>query len=770
MGLSYRRAMDSTLPTDVRWGRYERRVALGRGGMGQVYLARDLELDRDVAVKVLRADRRRLAERFRAEAEVLSTLSHPGIVPVYDTGEADDGVPYLVMKRIVGRSLRQLLDSPDRPGLHALLQTFERVCDAIGFAHRKGVLHRDLKPANIMVGDDGDAVVLDWGTARVGGRMRRARAIGDETPPGSIVGTPGYLAPEVAEGSVDRHGPPSDVFGLGSILYEMLTHTFAVKGPDRVLNTLIAPIEHPKKLRPEIDQALADLCMRCLARDPDARFPDAGALGLAVRAWRDLDAKRQEALRRLQRAMGHLDLWKSRRERLARLRREVDELVVELPRVAPLNHPAKVYYEGVRRQMLDVAAVVAASFAEVEAAVQQALTILPELVEGHALLADAYLMRYLDEEELGNIQQMTYWHMRLKMHDDGTRLAWLERPALITMDTPRPGAHVYAMRWLEDGIAWAVDEQRVELGYTPLRAAPLAPGSWLVFVQAPGRAPTRLSLKVTRGQELVLPDVRVLTDEEVGFGEWCYVPASPWTRGGDPDVSYPRPAERMWGEGFLIRRHATTAAEYAEFLAHLFATSGDWAARVPRNAGAPMWPGEPPFRFPLTDVHGDRWEGSFPVCGVSHADAEAYAAFRGARLIGDDEYEQAARGGDGRRYPWGDRYDPAVCKGAETRAGRPLPEPVGTVVTDRSPYGVYDLGGSMRTWCRGESFQGEDRLRPVRGGQWGGFERLSRAANRYGYEPAAVTTFIGIRLARPLPPVQPAARPEPPGPSAGPVA
>ena len=295
------------------------------------------------------------------------------------------------------------------------------------------------------------------------------------------------------------------------------------------------------------------------------------------------------------------------------------------------------------------------------------------------------------------------------------------------------------------------------MGVTPLHEAIVPAGSWVIELHHAERPVVRLPILLSRGERVVFErPVPLLTEEELGGDEWVHVPEGPWLRGGDPSVSYPRPGERVWGGGFLVRRHATTAAEYAEFLAHLAAKGEDWSARAPRlltggrQEAWVMWPGDPPFSFPLTDVHGDEWPGDYPIMGVSHHDARAYAAWRGARLLLDDEYEQAARGADGRAFVWGDEWDGAACKCAETRLGRPLPEPVGAVPTDRSVYGVCDLAGSMRTWCDVPANRTHEVLRLVRGGQWSGFERLARTCNRYYVEPEAVQTFLGVRLARSL--------------------
>src|SRR6187402_819257 len=190
--------------------RYEVTGVAGYGGMGTVYIARDHVLDRDVAVKVLDiADASgSRAARLQREAHILAKLDHPGIVPVHDAGTLEDGRAFYVMKLVKGRRLDDLLR--DRLPLANRLSVFDRILDAVAFAHAHGVVHRDLKPENVMVGRFGEVYVMDWGVAQDGGI--------DAEP--AVVGTPGFMPPEQAQaGGVD---PRADVFALGALLQLMI--------------------------------------------------------------------------------------------------------------------------------------------------------------------------------------------------------------------------------------------------------------------------------------------------------------------------------------------------------------------------------------------------------------------------------------------------------------------------------------------------------------------------------------------------------------------
>jgi serine/threonine protein kinase len=223
---------------DLSATRYEALGVLGRGGMGTVYRARDRELDRDVALKVIGPmEGDGTVTRLRNEARVLARLEHPGLVPVHDFGTLPDGRVFYVMRLVRGQRLDE--HARQERSLPARLRLFERVCEAVAFAHAQGVLHRDLKPANVMVGPFGEVLVLDWGLAKLveqrptagwpaSGPIEPAGpavALADaptRTQPGTVLGTPGYMAPEQARGEVDRLDQRADVYALGAMLRFLL--------------------------------------------------------------------------------------------------------------------------------------------------------------------------------------------------------------------------------------------------------------------------------------------------------------------------------------------------------------------------------------------------------------------------------------------------------------------------------------------------------------------------------------------------------------------
>jgi serine/threonine protein kinase len=269
---------------DCTGTRYRLVEKIGQGGMGSVYLAHDRELDRPVALKVL-ADGHstpELQRRIAKEALVLACLEHPGIVPIHDFGVLPDGRVYYVMKLVRGRRLDELVHL-GRP-LPEMLRDFEKICQAVAFAHAQGVIHRDLKPQNIMVGAFGELLVMDWGVAKLledsGAPVTPpTSALGDaacgtsgNTLPGTVLGTPGYMAPEQAWGEVDKIDERSDVYALGAILYFLLAGQAPRSIPprDKLESNDLLP---PRYLRSSIPRPLEAICLKALALDKRHRYP-----------------------------------------------------------------------------------------------------------------------------------------------------------------------------------------------------------------------------------------------------------------------------------------------------------------------------------------------------------------------------------------------------------------------------------------------------------------------------------------------------------------
>jgi serine/threonine protein kinase len=303
--------------------RYRIIRAHARGALGEVFLARDEELKREVALKEIQeryADDPGSRSRFIVEAEVTGGLEHPGIVPVYGLGHHPDGRPYYAMRFVRGGCLKEAIDRHYRVGgprpdpveqaiaFRKLLARFLGVCNAIAYAHSRGVLHRDLKPGNVMLGPYGETLVVDWGLAKSMAETLEGsdvptdlidheegflRPMSDESSPsatmkGSIVGTPAFMSPEQARGDLDCLGPMSDVYSLGATLYYLLTGKVAFEGRDveDILRRVKAgEFPPPGKVRKGVPRALEAIALKAMSLRPEDRYPTAKGLATDVEQW-----------------------------------------------------------------------------------------------------------------------------------------------------------------------------------------------------------------------------------------------------------------------------------------------------------------------------------------------------------------------------------------------------------------------------------------------------------------------------------------------------
>jgi len=740
--------------------RYQHLGLIGTGGMGDVYLAYDHDLCRRVAIKRIKAKDRvnqAMVQRFLEEAQATGQLEHPSIVPVYDFGQLSDGNYYYTMRYVQGRPLESVLknlrkgDPDDKAefGVIRFLQLLDNVAMAVHFAHEKGVVHRDLKPSNLMLGEYGEIFVMDWGLARILGR--------DETDASGnrkkrLVGTPAYMSPEQASG-LDA-GPESDIFALGVIMYRCLTLRAPFHGMN--LEALLGDIRRarPAPMRrfntavpPELDR----IVMRALAREPADRFGTAREFRDALQGFLEGIAERR---RRRQRATGAAQDGEVRarryieqRNELIKTERRLREVDANTPGWYPLERKTELIQ--LRREAEERVAEAEHSFSDAVESLSKALGHDGSLVAARRSLADLYFRRFVDAELEGDRNGWRYFRRLVETYHDGRYDRELRGDGSLELLSEPAGAEVVLHELVEDGFIVRPNAGRA-IGKTPLEV-PLPMGSYLVVLRKPGFADVRYPVHIERLGEW-RGRIELYKPEQIGVG-FVYVPGGPFILGGDRRIATSLPRSTPTLAGFFAAVYPVTNAEYLQFLNDLARTDVDQALeRAPRRGAdvGSYWAfGPDGFEIPEVDAEGDRHDPSWPAIAVSWHDANAYCEWRSRRdgrsyrLPTEAEWEKTARGVDGWAYPWGNRFDPALCNVAQSRE-RAGPVAVGSFAHDVSPYGVHDLAGNCEEWTSDEA--GDSRgSRIARGGSWS-TTVAPRCVNRNMVEPHLTAGIRGFRL------------------------
>ncbi len=785
------------MPGAVVGPRYTKERVLGAGGVGEVVAALDREVRRVVALKTLQ--RNRLTDgvslpRFVEEARITAQLEHPNIIPIYDVGADADGQPFYTMRIVKQRTLRDVLDVPDLRttwSLARMVNVFLQVTRALAYAHSRSVVHRDVKPENILLGDFGEVYLADWGIAVVKERASmRIHGDGSGPPPGAsdVAGTIGYMAPESLRMDGRAPEPRLDIFALGVVLYEILTGThpfIAELSAATLLATLSKEPDRPRDVAPGTPLLLEDLCMQMLAKDPDLRPASCDEVAHRIEEFlegaKERERRRQEARTLCTHATDVVRTYERLDADRRRLEIEARELLEPLNGFDPVDkkRPGWQRLESAARVQKDAALVLA----EAIELYTKALGYDAESEEAHAGLADLYWSRARDAEGARVAAEQVYYEALVMEHDRGKYGALLQAHARLSLRSNPQGAHVIAQRYLERDRVLVPSEERY-LGRTPIRDVPLAPGSYLLTVKSAGCRDARYPVLLARGDQHD-GEVNLYTEEEIGTG-FVYVPGGTAIVGGDSDAYNALPRQPQFVGDFAVATFPVTFREYCAFLDALHATDPALARRrapadLRGSEGMVVVRGASGHRPYAQLVEGaaremfpEERDWDIPVCLVDWFDARAYCRYMSGltgasiRLATELEWEKAARGVDGRAFPWGDYFDPTFCKMRDSRPFTHQPEPVGTFPTDESPYGVRDMAGGMREWvgdifgqklaaaldAEQEPVEGAERQdsswREIRSGNWNQDQKWARAASRGGWYALSRGSGLGFRLAKTL--------------------
>jgi serine/threonine-protein kinase len=795
--------------------RYEVRGTLGAGGLGVVLEALDTETRRVVAVKLprrgvedastdapLEASETRtdsMLHRFAVEARVTAQLEHPAIVPVYDVGRSADGTPYYTMRVVGRRSLRDVLASPELRTTFSttrFVSVLVQVARALAYAHSRGVVHRDVKPSNILVGDFGEVYLADWGIARLGDETTLSR--GKSEPPAAassdatgLVGTPGYMAPEVLSADWSKVDHRVDLFALGVVLYEVLTgtHPFRSNDPTATLAATYADEPtRPTDVAPGCPLLLEDLCLALLSKDPGARPSSAEEVARRIEDFlegaKESERRAAEARMLCEKAKEPVARYEHLAAERARLAADAKELLRSIRGFEPVERKRPGWALEDRADAAEREQALA--LAEAIDLYTKALGYDARSTEAHEGLARLYFSRAQQATLQRKSATQLYYETLVTQHDQGAYTQLLRAPSSLSITSNPSGAHVVIERYFEKDRILVPSEERY-LGLTPVKNAQIAAGSHLMTLRREGFRDVRCPVFVPRGVCLET-QVNLYTDADIGE-DFVYVPGGTAILGGDAEAYGSPPREERHVDDFAIARFPVTFREYCAHLDELELLDPGLARRraphdlrgsegmaVFRSAEGRWEPyaqlieGEARKKFPSEEGHFWR----VPVRLIDWFDARAFCRSTSdrvghrLRLPTESEWEKAARGVDGRFYPWGDQFDPTFCHMRDSRPYPPDAEPVGIFDADESPYGVRDMAGGVREWVadiEGEKTaealdaepvpsdgveRGESTSRRVRSGGSGTDHKYCRAASRSTTAALLRGPIVGFRVAKSL--------------------
>jgi serine/threonine-protein kinase len=727
---------------DVLAGRYRKVSILGKGGLGEVMACDDTVLQRTVAVKAGHqtgeVDHYSTKVILAREARIISCLEHPNIIPIYDAGVDPKRGPYYVMRQVTETSLEMILNqrrtgdgNPHDYTLNRLLRYFLQVCNAVDYAHHRGVIHCDIKPANILLGDYGEVLLVDWGLAQ-----------SRNHPLGVRGGTLGYMAPEQMDPTIERMDWRTDVFALGCILYEILCGVPAfgearksditAVGRDPLKMYKRPPLPSERNSGIEIPPEIEETCIAAIAIDREQRLATVRELADAIEDW--IEGSKQKERQRIEAdksadagdelAERYHEFVESRPEKLTVFR----ALRADVAPWAPPEDKQDLWDSEDIVRVTDALQV--RTFHSAVSAYERALDAVPKHTRARRGLARLSYSELQRARRSGDPLDQIAYEQLLREVDDGTFVRELQRDGVLELTIGKHAGEVRLAKLVErerrlvEGASEAIAERELARRSLPagryVVTASVCEGaatvSWPVTLEAGSLA--RIAVDP--------PAASVDGDNEV------YIPAGTARLGGDPHSTESDEVIVVDLPAFIMQRFPVTFRDWFAFLEDV---------RDARHR-------------PKTD----NWDNlDLPIFGISAESAEAYAQWLSRRdgkrwrLPTENEWEKAARGTDGRIFPWGDHFDATFCKMRDSRPGLPVAEPIGAFEWDISPYGVRDLAGGVADWCipdHRRTSPREPREVVSRGGAWCDWAIDCRLTSRRRYLAVEHSARVGVRLAR----------------------
>lgn len=716
--------------------RYQSLSLLGEGGMSLVHKVYDHKLQREVALKTLQKNNKNAHLGFLLESRVMSQLDHPGILPVYDViTENENSHQYGYVMRIASHSsLHEYRRVNGSVGVHEICHILKQVAMALEHAHTRGVLHRDIKPQNVLLGNEGEVYLTDWGVCTLlphHDAYTQLKAIRRDT----LVGTPAFMAPEQALQDEDLLCVQTDIYGLGATLYYMLTGQSPVTGNE--LRTVLDKVCEGEITSPSelwrikgkafpFPHSLEEICIKALAKDPSDRFRSAREMADALESCSTGQLEIEQARHTADEAFGLGQLSQNRfKEYTIKCLKIEQEIEVLRATHNHLRSDETREHLWSKEDLLDQELVNREeNFTKAVSAYQSALRSVPNHEQSRAALFSLYKERYLQARQKKDTAMKTFFEGRLRAYGTTEELRIFDRPSEVTLiGLPQDSCitiidNSIKRRVLQNEVLRVIENYQGQTIFLPR-------GDFILEISATYCATIRVPLQ--------LGDFHTL----------------------DVTISLPK-AESIpkgfvyIGDRLAISKYPTTVSEYYCFLNHLVPEEAD--KKIPRyhQIAYAERAKNGRFELPYTDIEGDEWQAEWPVFLISYLDARAYCEWLGqvlgkdCRLPSAEEWRYAATSGNHRRYPWGDDFDPSLCVMRKSHEGRPRPKPVGSAKTDLSPLGVGDVAGIICQWSSSEVRGMADHYK-VMGAAYNSFEIMCQIDQEMIGHAQETLSHLGFR-------------------------